>query len=195
MKKLFAPLILCAFAAMLLSSCSDTSKLSFTKRHYRSGYFVDATGKNRTIIPVATLPVRVTHPISAKAIVKQENKNEINIPVTATKKTDIVQKKIQENYPVSVSINSIKQVLNKSYVFIENPALQTRQIISESVGSPGDSSRAASAGLSLLWIVIVVILILWLIGLLAGGFGLGGLINVLLIIALILFILWLLRIW
>lgn len=52
----------------------------------------------------------------------------------------------------------------------------------------------ASGALSLLWIVIVVLLILWLLGLLAGGWGLGGLINLLLVVALILLILWLLRI-
>ncbi|HWY38270.1 MAG TPA: DUF5670 family protein [Bacteroidia bacterium] len=39
-----------------------------------------------------------------------------------------------------------------------------------------------------------MILILWAIGFLAGGFGLGGLINLLLLVALILLILWLLRI-
>ncbi|MBK6834313.1 MAG: lmo0937 family membrane protein [Bacteroidetes bacterium] len=55
------------------------------------------------------------------------------------------------------------------------------------VASSGD-------GLSLLWIVILVLLILWALGLISGGFGLGGFINILLVIALILLILWLLRI-
>ena len=57
----------------------------------------------------------------------------------------------------------------------------------------GNAARE-SDGLSLFWIIILVILILWALGLLSGGWGLGGFINILLIIALILLILWLLRV-
>jgi hypothetical protein len=56
------------------------------------------------------------------------------------------------------------------------------------------SPQPVEGALSLIWIVILVLLILWALGLLAGGWGLGGLINILLVIALILLILWLLRI-
>ena len=48
--------------------------------------------------------------------------------------------------------------------------------------------------LSLIWIVILVVLLLWLLGFIAGGFGLGPFIHLLLVIALILLILWLLRV-
>jgi len=48
MKKLFAPITLIALAGVVFSSCSNSSKLAFTKRHYRSGYFVDFGKKART---------------------------------------------------------------------------------------------------------------------------------------------------
>jgi hypothetical protein len=194
MKKLFAPFILFALSGVLLTSCSNTSKLAFNKRHYRSGNFNDAVGKNHTLTPpVAKIATIASHPIPA--IVKPENHVAVNTSVLVSQKPSINQNTITEKEPIGITTNSSKQVLSQTLSVTENPIIQTTQNISEWVGSPGNSSGDRGAALSLLWIVIVVILILWLIGILAGGFGLGGLINVLLIIALVLLILWLLRVW
>jgi Family of unknown function (DUF5670) len=57
-----------------------------------------------------------------------------------------------------------------------------------------NSARTNEDGLSLFGLVILILIILWLVAVLSGGWGLGGLIHVLLIVALILLILWLLRI-
>src|ERR1700758_1633980 len=43
----FAILVLIGITA-LISSCSSVSNLAFTKRHYRSGYYVDVTGQNNS---------------------------------------------------------------------------------------------------------------------------------------------------
>jgi hypothetical protein len=56
-----------------------------------------------------------------------------------------------------------------------------------------EARGSSDDALSLLWIVILVVLLLWLLGVIAGGLGLGGLIHILLVIALILLILWLIR--
>jgi uncharacterized membrane protein YqaE (UPF0057 family) len=48
MKRLLAGLMLFTANGIILSSCSSTSSLSITKRHYRSGYYVDLGGRSRT---------------------------------------------------------------------------------------------------------------------------------------------------
>ncbi|NNM94984.1 MAG: lmo0937 family membrane protein [Bacteroidia bacterium] len=75
----------------------------------------------------------------------------------------------------------------------ETSSVQTVSSTLNSITDDGDN-HSRGDGLSLFWLIILIILIVWAIGLLAGGFGLGGLINILLVIALILLILWLLRI-
>jgi hypothetical protein len=194
MKKLFAPLLLFAFAGILLPSCSNTSKLSFNKRHYRSGDFVNLAGKTHTAtVPIAMAPVRAKYPISA--IVKTESPVVVNTSPITIHKTSLTQNRTKENDPIAIASNTAQQVRPQTLNITEGPSIQSKQIFSDVAASQGDyGSRSAGAALSLLWIVIVIILILWLVGILAGGFGLGGLLNILLIVALVLLILWLLRI-
>jgi len=194
MKKLIAPLLLAAFVGILLPSCSNTSKLSFNKRHYRSGDFVNAPGKNQTLTsPVVKIPVIANHP--NLAIAKPASHVVVNTPLITIHKTSLAQNKTEENNPITITSNAAKQVHPQTLNFTESPAIQSNPAFSDIAASQGEyGSRSAGAALSLLWIVIVIILILWLVGILAGGFGLGGLLNILLIIALVLLILWLLRI-
>jgi hypothetical protein len=191
MKKLFAPFALFTVAVLLLSSCSNLTKISLTKRHYRSGYFVDFGGK-KTAPAIAKLPARTKHQNLSSVIAKSEGSLAINTPTVNSEKPVISQNKIQENPPVNLTRYSTKQLLTEPFTIAENPSVQNKQTFSEENFSGG--GPIASDGLSLLWIVIVILLILWLVGLLAGGWGLGGLINILLIIALVLLILWLLHI-
>jgi len=190
MKKIHVPLILFVFAGILFSSCSNSSKLAFTKRHYRNGYFVDNIGKIKTIPAIAGIPAKATQQIITPAITKSENPITINVPVIASQKAQLTGSTIN-------SASTGKNILIANTYATNNISqglvLGNKEAISASTGDDGGSSERAA--LSLLWIVIVVILILWLIGILAGGFGLGGLVNLLLVIALILLILWLLRIW
>jgi hypothetical protein len=97
-----------------------------------------------------------------------------------------------KNRTIHYSQSYGKQLLAAKNDVSEAPVLRTGIFLPEATIAQEDSSEHAA--LSLLWIVILVILILWLIGILAGGLGLGVLINLLLVIALVLLILWLLRI-
>ena len=72
MKKIVVPITLFALAVILFTSCSNSSKLAFSKRHYRSGNFHDVIPKNQTAanISVAALPLKANH-ISSAAIVSK----------------------------------------------------------------------------------------------------------------------------
>ncbi len=190
MKKLLAPFALFTLALLLLSSCSNLTKISLTKRHYRSGYFVDFGGR-RTVPAMAKLPAGNKHQNLSPVITKTEGSLAINTPAVNSEKPVISQNKILEKPPVNLIHSFTKQLLAEPFTIAENPLVQNKQTFSEENFSGG--GPVASDGLSLLWIVIVILLILWLVGLLAGGWGLGGLINILLIIALVLLILWLLH--
>ncbi len=179
-------------ASAFFSSCS--SNLAITKRHYTSGFYVDYSKGNKTIAPnKATLPTAAA-PIIAVPVVT-------NNPVANSKEL------VKNTSPLAIV--NIKKMLPKIHVLpvakqanatssgsTITPASESSPIVSESpkmnTGISDDGGEHAA--LSLLWLVIVIILILWLVGLLAGGFGLGGLINLLLVVALILLVLWLLRI-
>jgi hypothetical protein len=191
MKKLLTSLTLIAFAGILFSSCSNSSKMSFTKRHYRSGYFVDHIGKTHTVQGVAGLPIKPVQGISCTT--EPETKIAPNTPIfTTPQKSTAAENRNTNSRAANKNISTINSILSGN--INENPVPENKQITLESNSvSQGSSERDA---LSLLWIVIVIILIIWLIGIVIGGFGLGGgLINLLLLIALILLILWLLRVW
>jgi hypothetical protein len=190
MKKLLAPLTLIALAGILFSSCSNSTKLTFSKRHYRYGNFVDHVDKMKTLPAIAGIPVKTRQQIITPAITKPENSLVINTPVIASQKEQVTSNRINS---APKGKNLVIANTDAATNITEGPLLENKEDIAANAG--GDGGSSAGAALSLLWIVIVVILILWLIGLLAGGWGLGGFINVLLLIALILLILWLLRIW
>jgi uncharacterized membrane protein YqaE (UPF0057 family) len=120
MKKLLVPFILCTLAGILFPSCSKTSKLSFTKRHYRSGYFVEHVGKvnTRTNSYVASLPKSVNHVSSLPAVVKSNTPVAINtVAVTLQKPAMINKSRIQKekpvcNQPVPISTNQNTLLIN-----------------------------------------------------------------------------------
>lgn len=197
MKKIHISLILFVFAGILFSSCSNSSRIAITKRHYRSGYYVDF-GAKKPVQTVSKISPVNRHKTAQAITAKPVNQVAMNVTTevtpailqnsqTSTKlqtgNAKIIHSATADNDIAPTNGNNVN----------ESPTLANKQTVLE---SSGDGDRGAERdALSLLWIVIVVILILWLIGIIAGGFGLGGLINLLLVIALILFILWLLRVW
>lgn len=198
MKKILGSITLFALAGILFSSCSNSSKLSITKRHYRSGYCIDFSKR----IPTATVAKTVSNSRhkSVPVIIAANPENQVAVNTTAMATPVNFQNtptplKLQVNNTKTtsqISTDKNMSVANNNNIN-ESPVLQNEHTLSE--GNGGGDRASEREALSLLWIVIVVILILWLIGIIAGGFGLGGLINLLLLIALILFILWLLRVW
>lgn len=99
MKKLFAGLVLFIVTVILLSSCSNSSKLALTKRHYRSGYYVDFGGKSQKTIASAAKPVLVKTKGQVATIVatKPENYAEVNTPIALPEIPTIVAKIVNQN--------------------------------------------------------------------------------------------------
>lgn len=192
MKKILILSSLCILASILLSSCG--THLSMTKRHYNKGYYVSNTNNRRAIsqpqekraISGNTTPSYYLTPVVAD----ESDLNAYQPKSLATGQGSFTAstKKIQHSAVQNKNIQRIspKKMLLSKQATIQNgyDTLKAKKIVS-------DGERN---GLSLFWLIILVILILWAVGFLAGGFGLGGLINLLLLVALILLILWLLRI-
>lgn len=168
---------------ILFSSCKYNR--SMIKRHYNKGYYM-AYSKNKSAIPgikkenKEVVPEKIASTYSEQKVLEKNNSIQDNMVATTNEK--------QENAVFSQKNND--KTLSKK-VEIKNVITQPKHLLLELKKSQSGSS---DGGLSLFWIIILVILILWALGFLAGGWGLGGLINILLIIALILLILWLLRI-
>jgi uncharacterized membrane protein YqaE (UPF0057 family) len=115
MKKIFSLSAIVIGVMMLLSSCSQLSNLSLTKRHYRSGYFVDFGGgkkadsrlitrnktKNETQQVIATPAVT-----NNQAIVSNETPASPTkvIVATTTRKKETKQKHKQTVTPVVTSL-------------------------------------------------------------------------------------------
>jgi cobalamin biosynthesis Mg chelatase CobN len=206
MKRIITLITLVLFTGLLLPSCGVTIQ----KRQHNKGYYVSTNNRipaakdnKREIRPettqsTATAQVPEEQPqarteseqVLAETVVNRSTAEERTMtsqeapavlttdattpatrPATLqhTEKTSFAQKveKMAERTPLAKKLNTQKM---KS------------------------SARGSSEGLSLFWIVILILLILWALGVIGGGWGLGGLIYILLVLALILLILWLLRV-
>jgi len=203
MKKIISYSLACLVIGIVASSCE--SNLSITKRHYTNGYYVDYNKNNKATVPLAKNAENMSKekPVNSVSSVNSvENNTTVNNdnskigkvasplvipnPMALVSKKLKTKKTIASNQVVSTSADeeNLKNVNETKGV----------QKIATDASAKMTNDEGERAALSLLWLVIVVVLIVWLIGILAGGFGLGGFINLLLVVALILLILWLLRI-
>jgi hypothetical protein len=179
---------ICLLACVLFSSCNPSFEI--TKRRYNKGYYIDRSG-NKDIAFITkekATQVKITTPTyPPQTLVAEKPKVSHPVPMPTKGGMVMVAKDERQGHKKALATN------------MDNlPATSSIHTVSaipgpQKIADDGDhhSERAA---LSLFWLIIVIVLILWLIGLIAGGFGLGAFINILLIIALILLILWLLRI-
>jgi hypothetical protein len=192
MKNLLNSFAFSAIACIILSSCSN---LNITKRHYNKGYYIEYIKHQQTKPQIENgNEVRTNSAVTLSRISYPENHfiNEPEFKPEPKSLKEVIMPRYDKR-PGNTHQTSIGTVASPASNSNQSPVVQSqRPSFSEASQDRGEGGERAA--LSLLWIVIVVILILWLIGILAGGFGLGGLINILLIIALILLILWLLRI-
>lgn len=192
MKKLFTLSILFTLAGIILSSCNTSSVM---KRRYNKGYYVHHKVKPsepKTYQAVADNKVKepiMVAPKKAEQLPSVNNTDVItNGPVAAA---DIaIQKEAGSNAAAFKSNNKGLLRSIPAQYSVKKPVKALRNISTDL----RKSSHADHDALSLLWILIVVLLVLYLIGLLTGEFGIGGLIHVLAVIILVLLILWLLRI-
>ncbi|MEO6884216.1 MAG: DUF5670 family protein [Bacteroidia bacterium] len=188
MKKLSSSILLFIGASILLSSCGNRL-ISITKRHYRSGYYVDNVYKKSTVTQQAKKPVytkqmlAVSPQVIAPIVVKVDRGNAV-MPIAVKK----------QNVRLVTATNS-KPVVNPHVLSTNMPEIVSANIpkVKTMRERLDQGDNYSSNARSLFWLVITILLILWLLAILSGGWGLGGLVNVLLVIALVLFILWLFR--
>jgi len=93
MQKLIASITLFTLVIVLLSSCSHTSTLALTKRHYRSGYYVNwGSGKNSLSTPV--IAKATTRSELKQSLIHIEQCGNPTVPSTpeiVSKKSSIIQ--------------------------------------------------------------------------------------------------------
>jgi len=202
MKRLGHSLFLLTIASLLLDSCStQLTTASITKRHYRSGYFVDmGNAKHKTeSIALKTIPVTTESAVIEKSpgtqITSANNISE-NTPFTTvsssgsnaiSKTKKDISKELTASTQKHTETSNLKQFITPNTLQeIKNIKAISKYIKSENKGHKNNHS--------LLWTIVVILLLLWIISYLMGGWGLGGILNLLLVIALILIILSLLGI-
>lgn len=122
MKKVLVPITLLALVAILFSSCSNSSKLAFTKRHYRNGYFVDRIGKVNTKEnpSVARIPIRANRVSHAQVILSSKAPAVTNIPVLVSQKPVMV-----EQNTVQLKTEKTALAINSALTTPNPPALNT----------------------------------------------------------------------
>jgi hypothetical protein len=174
------------------SSCG--SNLTIAKRHYNSGYYFSHNTGNKNIYKQTNedenIAIKTIEPINVSVEPKEFSKKYVH---QNSKSNDVFNsdRNIETSFK-TISTKNSNQLSKPKITSIKTSVKEIKQTLLERKIT--STTTVERDGLSLFWIIIVVILILWLLGFLAGGFGLGGLINLLLLIALILLILWLLRI-
>lgn len=190
-KNLHKIIIFLAFI-VIASSCNNSRGLSITKRHYSKGNYVSVNKKQKAFVyhePVKKLPgidVQKEKESILAASIKEEKLIEANVDQKIGK-SEMQKENRLEDLINEAETQKIKEATQKESLNNLSKIKQAKQLFHLNKIQPDAGAR------SLFWLVITILIIIWLIALLSGGWGLGGLVNLLLLIALILFILWLLR--
>jgi ABC-type multidrug transport system fused ATPase/permease subunit len=203
MKNKFKIVVIGLIAAIILPSCN--SSLTITKRRASKGYYIDYSKIKRSskagdfeIEAKAgqEKPLKLNPKKAEPMIIALDSKKIENFPRKSSQTTtaDLNSKTSESTTKLNQKTSSNKTLVPFSKQNNERLAKNLKNNTIASKIKSKMSPQPVEGALSLIWIVILVLLILWALGLLAGGWGLGGLINILLVIALILLILWLLRI-
>ncbi len=194
MKKLITLSILFILTGILLTSCK--SGFSSSKRHYTKGYYFarvhGKTAPSHLELNNKCLKTETADQIAEVKVLAEQSPIKTYTPSATITKQAILITSNEKKQGKSGMYKSPKPFIPFTIKNIDSQIshMDPTQLNVKKVGN----ATRESDGLSLFWIIILVILILWALGLLSGGWGLGGFINILLIIALILLILWLLRV-
>ncbi|MBA3682870.1 MAG: hypothetical protein H0W73_17150 [Bacteroidetes bacterium] len=194
MKNVLRIIILTIITSFIFSSCSN--KLSITKRKYNKGYYVSHSHKKHNVkdqqAPTSVKPeineAAEAIVVKPKTQITAEDKNAPLLSASVSKPTEN-----SSSVKNSAKTTSAPALNKKHYKVKQLEKLMPSKFYTQEIKNKL-SARSDGEALSLLWIIIVVVLLLYLLGLLFGGFGLGGAIHVLAVIFLVLLILWLLRI-
>ncbi len=195
MKNLFTYVIIFIGAGILFSSCSNIMNVSFTKRLYRNGYYVEHSNKRQAlkqkeretvylVKPDLVSPQQIKTTVEKNIVLKTDNINEIK--QSNSSNNNSVDKK-QAYHKSGIEKAATSNSLAVDSKFNSPVKVQKNKSTFEKIlKSPSDNPH------SLLAVLIAILLIIWLVGILSGGWGMGGLIHILLVIAVILLIIWLL---
>lgn len=172
-------MLLCS--CLLLSSCSRLSDISITKRHYRSGYYVDLGGshkqnktKHRASATVTTeaktTEITTTAPVTATAIPSASDELKENSAVAPEKTiseaspvlvTATIKEKKQSPKKVSDNVYASSQDLSDITMEIQATLLKNSIAVNTSKENNIISSSASSSGASVpQWLLIVFAIIL-----------------------------------
>lgn len=201
MKKLFHFIVFFVVTSIFFSACNQG--VSLTKRHYRNGYNLEVSGKTskaKTIEIETFENTSLEQPEYASIQSSDENyiqpkplsfiNNGSENTVTPDKEGNSENNKgtIQVNKtpskPISKIVSSVKRIAKTPF--------SLKHVISENKTSVRNQDDTRGGG-GLIWTIIAVLLVLWLLSLLTGGWGLGGLLYLFLIVALVLILFRLLR--
>ncbi len=189
MKNLLQIIFISIITSLLFSACGK--QMSITKRKYNKGYYVSHTNKKQGLksqTGIASVKAESLQPIHTKLTEQPAGQKEVQLTALAPTPPEIVADS-KEN------AGAINKIARKNYYKVKPlEKLLPSQVYTSELKRKMNSTATSEDALSLLWIIIVVLLILYLIGLLAGGWGLGWAIHILVIVAVVLLILWLLRI-
>ncbi len=153
MKKLLAPITAFATAVILLSSCSNSSKLAFTKRHYRSGYFHDIITRNQNGVnpSIALQPVKPKQHITPPVTAKSENRIEQNPPLVESATQPVITQK---------AISQKKALVNSFAITYSNSALPYTNVANTKAANDVEGSAGGDHGgrenVSVPFVVIVL---------------------------------------
>jgi hypothetical protein len=202
MKNLLTIVSFAILGSILFSSCG--SSLTITKRRVNKGFYVasnhnkgitkhvnekeaDRPFNNKAVSEAAISPEEAyAEPVLAEPIASKSAEPVLTADVSTEKPAEPAAAKHKTIRHTIAAAESTKRIIEKMTV---SPKKHMQKMKQKSSPQP-----LADDALSLFWIVVLIIFLLYLLGLLTGGFGLGGLIHLLLVVALILLILWLLGI-
>lgn len=199
MKKLFTLIIFFVATSIFFTSCNQTVGISLTKRHYRSGYNLEVSGKPSKVKTAEVETIENTAPEEQEyASIQSSGENYIKPkPMSFTDNSSENTVKVDNeanvannkgaghlnkttSKPSSKIISSVKSIAKRPFSF-KNVFSQIKTSVLNVDSDHG--------GGSLIWTIIVVLLVLWLLSLLTGGWGLGGLLYLFLVVALVLILL------
>lgn len=178
---------------LIASSCNNSRGISVTKRHYSKGNYVSVNKKQKPFVYHNQSKKNTTDFVAQPAtiaIANESAKEEKGLEANADSKN--ISASQQKPDLLNDMINTAESDNAKETERPENVSNLSKvkkgnNLFHQSKMQPNGEAR------SLFWLVITILLIIWLVAILSGGWGFGGLVNLLLLIALILFILWLLR--
>ncbi len=169
-----------------LTSCDKSTGFSIAKRHYRDGFHIEYLSKK-------PLEKKANNDITSYLNYKEENTS------FETKENFLLKeppKEILQPKKETSRINEKNKISKKLTEQLPNlilPVKSTSISKLKSTSVPKNITSSQDTGDSVVWTLISIFLVLWLISLLTGGWGLGGLIYIFLVIALILLLLKLLH--